>query len=86
MPIVMVDIDVGDVIGDITTEELVEELESRQRNSEGSCPLPNDYDPLSGKRSGELLEAIYEARRNGDDVSALELIDRLVYAAIGRIV
>lgn len=83
---VWVDIDVGDVIDDISTQDLKDELESRSSNGDEGNPLPSDFDPVTGKNSHELLDAVYEARRNSNDARALELVDRLIYAAIGRIV
>jgi hypothetical protein len=59
-------------LGDFDTEDLLEELESR-----GSGTL--DYG--DGK---EILNAIYEKRRLGQDYQTE--LDQLIYAGLGKIV
>jgi hypothetical protein len=59
-------------LGDFDTEDLLEELESR-----GSGTL--DYG--DGK---EVLNAIYEKRRLGQDYQTE--LDQLIYAGLGKIV
>ena len=82
-----VDID----LGDIDTDDLIREL--KNRGSEKSEPgaaqgvlLDTNWDPIEGKNFEQLLEAVYEARVLKKDDRALELIDRLIYSASGRIV
>lgn len=70
-------------LDDFDTEDLQREL---RRRGEMGVGMPDGYDPVEGKRTAELAEACFEARRNGNDARALELIDRLIYAALGRII
>lgn len=81
MPYITVDVDVG--LDEFDTDDLWEELRRR-----GACSdtLPEGFDPVEGKSTVELAEACFEARRRGDGDRALELIDRLIYAALGRII
>ncbi|MDP4557919.1 hypothetical protein Q9247_09510 [Halomonas meridiana] len=83
MPTVNVDVEVE--LYDIDTEDLVEELKSRGGNHSG-VGLEDGYCPIECKNTGQLAEALFEARRNGNDQRALELVDRLIYAALGRII
>lgn len=83
MPTVEVEVDVS--LSDFDTEDLVDELRDRGRNHTG-VGLADGYDPVEGKGTGELADALFEARRKGNDQRALELCDRLIYAALGRIV
>lgn len=78
---VTVDVDVE--LCEIDTEDLQRELRKRRATDE---ELPDGYDPIEGKGTLGLAEACFEARRRGDDVRALELVDRLIYAALGRII
>lgn len=87
MPLMTVDID----LGDIDTDELMQELRSRNRETDipGSSQaqvLETSWDPIEGKSFNQLLDAVYEARILNKDERALELIDRLIYSAGGRIV
>lgn len=83
MPIVSVDVDVD--LDDFDTDDLLEELKSRGRNHNG-MGLEEGYCPIECKNTGQLAEALFEARRNGNDQRTLELVDRLIYAALGRII
>ncbi|MCL7938791.1 hypothetical protein M8009_00545 [Halomonas sp. ATCH28] len=83
MPFTTVTVDVDVVLSDFDTEDLERELRSRGQQSE---ELPDGYDPVEGKGTVGLAEACFEARRRGDDARALELVDRLIYAALGRII
>lgn len=83
MPTVSVDVDVD--LDDFDTDDLLEELESRGRNH-NRVGLEEGYCPIECKNTGQLAEALFEARRNGNDQRALELVDRLIYAALGRII
>ncbi|MFI0472936.1 hypothetical protein ACGLWX_09500 [Halomonas sp. HMF6819] len=83
MPFVSVEVEVS--LSKFDTEELLEELQERGRKHE-AIGLADGYDPVEGKGTAQLADALYEARRNGNDARALELCDRLIYAAIGRIV
>jgi len=67
-----VDVDVD--LGDFETEDLIEELESRDE-------LPSSTGPYD---SNELVQQIYMLRRNGKDYQ--RLLDDLIYAVTGRIV
>lgn len=67
---VEVDID----LGEFETEDLIEELESRDA-------LPLSTGPYDAK---ELVEQIWMLRRNGKDYQ--RLLDNLIYAVTGRIV
>lgn len=82
MPIANVDVDVG--LDDFDTDDLLEELESRGRKMPSG--LENGYCPAECKNTMQLAEALFEARRNGNDQRTLELVDRLIYAALGRII
>ncbi|MEQ7870711.1 hypothetical protein V6R97_08660 [Chromohalobacter salexigens] len=87
MAFVSVDVD----LDEFDTEDLVRELKSRGREVEISpgsqaTLLENNWDPVEGKSFDQLLEAVYEARVLSKDERALELIDRLIYSASGRIV
>ncbi|WP_339118537.1 hypothetical protein [Halomonas sp. BMC6] len=83
MPTVSVDVDVD--LDDFDTDDLLEELKSRGLNHNG-VGLEEGYCPIECKSTGQLAEALFEARRNGNDQRALELVDRLIYAALGRII
>lgn len=80
-----VNVDVEVDLDDFDTEDLLDELKSRGNNAEG-VGLVEGYDPVSGKGTAELADALFEARRNGNNERALELVDRLIYAALGRII
>jgi hypothetical protein len=67
-----VEVDVD--LGDFETEDLIEELESRNA-------LPSSAGPYDSR---ELVEQIYMLRRNGKDYQ--RLLDNLIYAVTGRIV
>ncbi|MGQ7253938.1 hypothetical protein [Vreelandella titanicae] len=80
-----VNVDVEVDLDDFDTEDLLDELKSRGGNHSG-VGLINGYDPVSGKNTDELADALFEARLNGNNERALELVDRLIYAALGRII
>lgn len=80
-----VNVDVEVDLDDFDTDDLIDELKSRGSNASG-VGLVEGYDPVSGKGTAELADALFEARRNGNDERALELVDRLIYAALGRII
>ena len=65
-----VEVDVD--LGDFDTEDLIEELESR-----GSFPTQEGD-------SKELLQAIYEKRRLGQDYQ--QELNRLIWAVLGKVV
>ena len=65
-----VEVDVD--LGDFDTEDLIEELESR-----GSLPTQEGD-------SKELLQAIYEKRRLGQDYQ--QELNRLIWAVLGKVV
>lgn len=67
-----VEVDVD--LGDFETEDLIEELESRDA-------LPSSNGPYDSK---ELVEKIWMLRRSGQDYQ--RVLDDLVYAVTGRIV
>lgn len=83
MPTISVDVDVE--LHEFDTEDLLDELKSRGRNH-SAVGLEEGYCPIECKNTGQLAEALFEARRNGNDKRALELVDRLIYAALGRII
>lgn len=83
MPTISVDVDVD--LYEFDTEDLLSELQRRGRRHSG-VGLDEGYDPVEGKGTAELADALFEARRNGNDQRALELVDRLIYAALGRII
>ncbi|WFM72916.1 hypothetical protein [Halomonas sp. CKK8] len=85
MPSVTVNVDVDVDLEEFDTDELQEELRSRDAYISHE-ELPKNFDPVEGKETIELAEACFEARRRGDDARALELVDRLIYAALGRII
>ena len=72
MPIVYKEVEVEAELDDFDTEDLIEELE--RRGAAGS-----DYG--DGK---ELLTAVYEKRRLGQDYQAD--LDQLIYLGLGKIV
>lgn len=82
MAFVTVSVDVD--LDEIDTDELRQELESR--GAETGTTLEQGYCPIECKNTSQLAEALFEARRNGNDERALELVDRLIYAALGRII
>jgi hypothetical protein len=61
-------------LGDFETEDLIEELESRDK-------LPSSHGPYDVK---ELVEQIWMLRRNGKNYDAP--LDQLVYAVTGHII
>lgn len=67
---VEVDID----LSDFETEDLIEELESREGRTASTGPYI----------SNELVEKIWMLRRNGKDYQ--KVLDDLIYAVTGRIV
>lgn len=76
-------------INEFDTEDLVRELKSRGREVDAggqATLLETSWDPIEGKNFDQLLDAVYEARVLSKDERALELIDRLIYSASGRIV
>ncbi|WP_237673793.1 hypothetical protein [Vreelandella profundi] len=84
MAFVTVSVDVDVDLDEIDTDELRQELESR--GDETGATLQQGYCPIECKNTSQLAEALFEARRNGNDERALELVDRLIYAALGRII
>ncbi|WP_252109088.1 MULTISPECIES: hypothetical protein [unclassified Halomonas] len=85
MPLIEATVEVNVSLEDFDTDDLLEELKERGAKLE-TIGLPDGYDPVEGRSTAQLADALYEARRNGNDARALELCDRLIYAAIGRIV
>ena len=67
-----VEVDVD--LHDFDTDDLIEELEERGE-------LPSSTGPYD---SNELVEQIWQLRRNGKDYQ--RLLDDLIYAVTGRIV
>lgn len=61
-------------LGEFETQDLIEELESRDA-------LPLSHGPYDAK---ELVEQIWMLRRNDKDYQ--RLLDNLIYAVTGRIV
>lgn len=84
MAFVTVSVDEDVDLDEIDTYELRQELESR--GDETGATLQQGYCPIECKNTSQLAEALFEARRNGNDERALELVDRLIYAALGRII
>ncbi|WIX32551.1 hypothetical protein QO259_17330 [Salinicola sp. JS01] len=88
MPYVTVDVDVD--LREFDTDDLAEELKKRNRQAaepgQQSNLIDCTWDPIEGKSFNQLLDAVYEARILGKDARVLELIDRLIYSATGRIV
>ena len=72
MPVVYTEVEVDVSLADIETDDLIEELESRGATS-------GEFG--DGK---ELLQAIYEKRRLGQDYQ-IEL-EQLIWLGLGRIV
>lgn len=74
MPYVSVDVDID--LDEFSTEELIQELESRG----------HDYntDGIDGDRARELLEQIYQLRRTGLEYQ--QDLDKLFYLVLGKIV
>jgi hypothetical protein len=67
-----VEVDVD--LGDFETEDLIQELESRDE-------LPSSHGPYDSR---ELVEQIWMLRRNGKDYQ--RQLDDLIYAVTGRII
>lgn len=86
MALVTVDVDLSDFDTDDLLEEIQDREERHARRRHNAGGLPDGFDPIEGKGTIELAEACFEARRRGDDARALELVDRLIYAALGRII
>lgn len=76
MPYVNVHIEAADVLSDIDTDDLVEELETRNTNGRG---LPEDARPLAYR----LWEAFYLKK---PDARVLELARELASTATGRMI
>ena len=68
MPYISVDID----LSDIDTEDLIEELELRNKESWS----------FGGSKSS-LLEAIWLKRRNGQPYD--DILDKLIYTELGKV-
>lgn len=73
---VSVDVNLDDVLGDIDTDELVDELRSRGG-------LPSNMEGLDGVTNNQILDSIYQKRRLNQDYQ-LEL-DMLIYNVLGKI-
>lgn len=71
---ISVDIDVDDIIDEISDEDLKAEFQARGFTSSAS---------ISMSETNKLIEQIYEKRRNEQDF--MHLIDDLIYKTIGRI-
>lgn len=71
---IRVDVDADEVLGEIGTEDLIAELESRGRQVAGVCT----------STGVGLIETIYLNRRVGKDYQAE--LDKLIYAVLGKIV
>lgn len=73
MPTVYTEVEVDVELSDFDTDDLVEELESRGLGFE-----------IASQSGTELLTAIYQKRRLGQDYQ--RELDDLIYVGIGRIV
>lgn len=73
MPTVYTEVEVDVELSDFDTDDLVEELESRGMGFE-----------VASQSGIELLKAIYQKRRLGQDYQ--RELDDLIYVGIGRIV
>lgn len=71
---VEVDIDVNEVLDEVDTDDLIKELERRK----------NDYNTVGvdGDRARELLESIYQLRRNQQPFD--KPLDQLIWHVLGR--
>lgn len=73
---VSVDVDLDDILDDLSTDELTDEL--RRRGG-----LTN-VDGLDGDSNRQILDAIYQKRRLGQEYQAE--LDVLIYNVLGKIV
>lgn len=73
---VSVDVDLDDILDDLSTEELTDELKRR-----GGLTT---MDGLNGDYNREILDAIYQKRRLGKDYQTE--LDLLIYNVLGKIV
>jgi hypothetical protein len=73
MPTVYTEVEVDVELDDFDTDDLVEELERRGMGLE-----------IANQTGTELLSAIYQKRRLGQDYQ--RELDELIYVGIGRIV
>ena len=73
MPTVYTEVEVDVELDDFSDDDLVEELERRGLGME-----------VSGETGTELLKAIYQKRRLGQDYQ--RELDELIYLGIGKIV
>lgn len=73
MPTVYTEVEVDVDLEDFDTDDLVEELQRRGKGME-----------VASRSGTELLTAIYEKRRLGQDYQ--HELDELIYLGIGRIV
>jgi phage-related minor tail protein len=71
MPYVEVYLEPSEVLREIDTEDLIEELESRGSNMNSQNSI------------NSLIQKIYELRRTGQNYDAV--LDELIYNTIGRI-
>lgn len=73
---VRVDVDIDEIMDDIDTDDLIDELKRRGKNF--------NLEGLDGDANREILETIYQKRRLGNDYQTeLEL---LIYNVLGKIV
>jgi hypothetical protein len=73
---VSVDVDLDVVLGDIDTDELIDELKSRG-------DLPSMMEGLDGSTNLQILDTIHQKRRLNQNYQ-LEL-DMLIYNVLGKI-
>jgi len=71
MPYVEVYLEPSEVLAEIDTQDLIEELESRGSNTNSQNSI------------NSLIQKIYELRRTGQNYDAV--LDVLIYNTIGRI-
>jgi hypothetical protein len=70
-----IDIDVADILGELTDDDLIEEMESR------GLDLNTEF--VSGDTTRELLTQIWLNKRLGKDYQ--QLLDQLIYYGLGKV-
>lgn len=81
---IWIEVDEDDVLDELSTTDLEDELKRRTKKTDPSDECDN-VDPFTGLTAGQMVDAIYQARRNGQDDRVLLLVDRWLYLAMGRI-
>ena len=76
MPYVNTQVEVDDVLDELSDDELIDELKRRG----------NDYNTqfVDGDKMKEVLQSLYEKRRVGKDYQSE--LDELIYGILGKVI